>query len=190
MFGSIVVNAHGQRAFVIVILAYHLARWYGVLLDTCLDHLLLGNLNCARYISGVLQPVALPFIQVLRNPTFKQDNTRSHVAGILWSFLGMENFRLLSWPACSPDDSPLENVCSMVAEPLARYHTPVTTVDERWYRVEAAWSCVPVHAIQSLFDSMARRKVLLLMPEVVVFGTDFSGFMHQIFGKLNLICYF
>ncbi|GFU18415.1 hypothetical protein TNCV_1980951 [Trichonephila clavipes] len=34
---------------------------------------------------------------------------------------------------------------------------PVTTVDELWYRVEAAWSSVSVHSIQSLFDSMPRR---------------------------------
>ncbi|GFW04114.1 transposable element Tcb1 transposase [Trichonephila clavipes] len=38
-----------------------------------------GTLNSARYISGVLRPVALPFIGVLRNPTFKQDNARPHV---------------------------------------------------------------------------------------------------------------
>ncbi|GFU30227.1 hypothetical protein TNCV_4447191 [Trichonephila clavipes] len=37
------------------------------------------------------------------------------------------------------------------------HHTPVTTVGELQYRVEAVWSSVPVHAIQSLFDSMPRR---------------------------------
>ncbi|GFV01135.1 hypothetical protein TNCV_1010561 [Trichonephila clavipes] len=40
---------------------------------------------------------------------------------------------------------------------LIRHHTPDATVDELWHRVEAAWSSVPVHAIQSLFDSMASR---------------------------------
>ncbi|GFY36063.1 transposable element Tcb1 transposase [Trichonephila clavipes] len=33
-----------------------------------------GTLNRARYISGVLRPVALPFIRALRNLTFQQDN--------------------------------------------------------------------------------------------------------------------
>ncbi|GFW35860.1 hypothetical protein TNCV_1926911 [Trichonephila clavipes] len=45
----------------------------------------------------------------------------------------------------------------MVAERLACHHTSVTTVDELWYCVEAAWSSVPVHSVQSLFDSMHRR---------------------------------
>ncbi|GFT89403.1 uncharacterized protein TNCV_4386891 [Trichonephila clavipes] len=38
------------------------------------------TLSSAHYISGVLQPVALPFLRVLRNPAFKQDNARPHVA--------------------------------------------------------------------------------------------------------------
>ncbi|GFX85051.1 hypothetical protein TNCV_4998801 [Trichonephila clavipes] len=54
---------------------------------------------------------------------------------------------LLPWSVRSPDLSPIENVCSMAAEPLARHHTRVTTVDELWYCVESAWSSVPVHAM-------------------------------------------
>ncbi|GFV39224.1 hypothetical protein TNCV_2089641 [Trichonephila clavipes] len=36
---------------------------------------------------------------------------------------------------------------------LACHHTSLTTVDELWDRVEAARASVPVHSIQSLFDS-------------------------------------
>ncbi|GFW89941.1 odorant receptor [Trichonephila clavipes] len=85
------------------------------------------TMNSARYISGVLRPVALNFIRTLQNLMFQQDL------------------------------SPIENVWSMVAEIRARYHTPVTLVDELWHRVEAAWASISVHAIQSLFDSMPRR---------------------------------
>ncbi|GFW78859.1 uncharacterized protein TNCV_2058801 [Trichonephila clavipes] len=60
------------------------------------------------------------------------------------------------WPARSSDLSLIENFWSMIAERLALHHTPVTTVDELWYRVEVTWSFVPLHAIQSLFDSMPR----------------------------------
>ncbi|GFU61890.1 hypothetical protein TNCV_1644631 [Trichonephila clavipes] len=52
------------------------------------------------------------------------------------------------------DLSPIENVWSMVMERLTRHRTAVTTVDELWPRAETAWSSVPVHAIQYLFDSM------------------------------------
>ncbi|GFS65674.1 hypothetical protein TNCV_3853301 [Trichonephila clavipes] len=64
----------------------------------------------------------------------------------------MEIVRLFPWPARSP----IQNVWSMPTERLDRHHTPVTTVDELWYRGEVAGSSVPVHVIQSLFDSMTR----------------------------------
>ncbi|GFV19695.1 transposable element Tcb1 transposase [Trichonephila clavipes] len=89
-----------------------------------------GTLNSALYISGVLQLV------VQRNPIFKQDNAWPHVTGIARTFLDTENVPLLPWPARSPYLSPIENICSMVAQRLTHHHTPVTTVDEKWYRVE------------------------------------------------------
>ncbi|GFV48096.1 transposable element Tcb1 transposase [Trichonephila clavipes] len=45
----------------------------------CID----GTLKSARYISGVLRPVALSFTRILRDPTFKQDNARPLVAVIV-----------------------------------------------------------------------------------------------------------
>ncbi|GFX74061.1 uncharacterized protein TNCV_490251 [Trichonephila clavipes] len=44
----------------------------------------------------------------------------------------------------------MQNVWSMVAAQQARQHTSVTTVDELWHLVEAAWVSVLGHAIQSL----------------------------------------
>ncbi|GFU14560.1 hypothetical protein TNCV_1698841 [Trichonephila clavipes] len=97
--------------------------------------------------------MALPFIRVLRNPMVKQDNTRSHATGILRPFLDTENVLQFRLPARSST----EIVRSMVAELLARHHTAVTTVVELCYRIEAAWSSVPAHVIQSLFDSIPSR---------------------------------
>ncbi|GFU43556.1 hypothetical protein TNCV_4005861 [Trichonephila clavipes] len=52
---------------------------------------------------------------------------------------------------------------------VSRY-TPVATVDELWYRVEASMSSVPAHAIQSLLTHCAGVEVLLLLPEGVFLG--------------------
>ncbi|GFW26425.1 hypothetical protein TNCV_383871 [Trichonephila clavipes] len=54
-----------------------------------------STLNNARYISLVLRLLSLPFIRALRNPTFQQDNTRPHVAGIVRTYLDTKNVRLL-----------------------------------------------------------------------------------------------
>ncbi|GFX72418.1 transposable element Tcb1 transposase [Trichonephila clavipes] len=72
-----------------------------------------STLNNARYISGVLRPLALPFIRALRNHAFQQDNAQPHVVGIVLTFLDMDNSQLLSWPPRSLDLLPIENVCSM-----------------------------------------------------------------------------
>ncbi|GFY36576.1 uncharacterized protein TNCV_27811 [Trichonephila clavipes] len=62
-----------------------------------------GTLNSTRYISSVLQPMTLPLILALRNPTFQQDNARADVAGIIQTLLDTIGVPLLPWPTRSPD---------------------------------------------------------------------------------------
>ena len=99
-----------------------------------------GTLNCGRYISIVLRPVALTFSQALRNSMFQLD--RPHVVSNFRTFLNTEIVRPLPWLAHSPYFSPTENVWSMVVERLSRHRTPVTTVDELWHLVEAPGTAV------------------------------------------------
>ena len=62
----------------------------------------------------------------------------------------------------------------MFAKLLSHHHTPMTTVNELWQLVEAAWANVSVHAIKSLYDLMTNLLQLLLLLEMVVLGSDFS----------------
>ncbi|GFU75661.1 transposable element Tcb1 transposase [Trichonephila clavipes] len=73
-----------------------------------------GTLNSQRYISEVLEPVVLPYLQGLATAIFQQDNARSHVARIVQRFFLNYQIELLPWPACSLDLSPIENMWSMV----------------------------------------------------------------------------
>ncbi|GFV01086.1 transposable element Tcb1 transposase [Trichonephila clavipes] len=116
-----------------------------------------GTLNSQRYISEVLEPVVLPYLQGLATAIFQQDNARPHVARIVQRFFVNHQIELLSWPACSSDLSPIENMWSMVAERLTQITPPAATPDQFWQRLEAAWSAVRQEHIQSLFESMPRR---------------------------------
>ncbi|GFX50004.1 transposable element Tcb1 transposase [Trichonephila clavipes] len=116
-----------------------------------------GTLNSQRYISDVLDPVVLLYLQSLATVIFQQDNARPHVACIVQRFFVNYQIELLPWPAHSPDLSPIENMWPMVAQKLAQITPPAATPDQLWQRVEAAWSAVPQEYIQSLFESMARR---------------------------------
>ena len=50
-----------------------------------------GTLNSSRYISLLLKPVALSFIQVLQNTTFQHINAWPYVDDIVRTFLGTES---------------------------------------------------------------------------------------------------
>ncbi|GFS57895.1 hypothetical protein TNCV_2909711 [Trichonephila clavipes] len=54
---------------------------------------------------------------------------------------------MMPWTARSPHLPPIESFWSLVEERLARHHTPITAVDELWYRADAAWTYVPAKAI-------------------------------------------
>ncbi|KFM68744.1 Transposable element Tcb1 transposase, partial [Stegodyphus mimosarum] len=77
-----------------------------------------GTLNSQCYISEVLEPVFLPYLQGLPTAIFQQDNVRPHVARIVQGFFVNRQIELLPWPARSLNLSPIENMWSMVAERL------------------------------------------------------------------------
>ncbi|GFY06592.1 transposable element Tcb1 transposase [Trichonephila clavipes] len=60
-----------------------------------------GTLNTQRYISEVLDPVVLPYLQGLATAIFQQDNARPHVTRIVQRFF--VNHQIDPWPARSPD---------------------------------------------------------------------------------------
>ncbi|GFS90523.1 uncharacterized protein TNCV_4097251 [Trichonephila clavipes] len=62
-----------------------------------------GTLNSQRYISEVLEPVVLPYLQSLATAIFQQDNARPPVARIVQRFFVNHQIELLPWPARSPD---------------------------------------------------------------------------------------
>ncbi|UYV65747.1 hypothetical protein LAZ67_3005315 [Cordylochernes scorpioides] len=69
-----------------------------------------------HYISEVLEPVVLPYLQGLPTTIFQQDNARPHMARIVLRFFVNRQIELLPWPARSPDLSPIENMWSMVVQ--------------------------------------------------------------------------
>ncbi|GFW91800.1 transposable element Tc1 transposase [Trichonephila clavipes] len=130
-----------------------------------------STLNSQHYISQVLEPVVLPYLQGLATVIFQQDNAQPHVSCIVQRFFINHQIELLPWPARSPDLSPIENMWSMVAQRLTQITPPAATPDQLWQRVEAARSAVPQEHIQSLFESMPRR-----MATVISNNGGYSGY--------------
>ncbi|GFU98604.1 transposable element Tcb1 transposase [Trichonephila clavipes] len=62
--------------------------WGGIGYHSCTPLVrIAGTLNSQRYISEVLEPVVLPYLQGLTKAIFQQNNTRPHLARIVQRFL-------------------------------------------------------------------------------------------------------
>ncbi len=72
-------------------------------------HVLEGTMNAERYIT-VLEQHMLPS----RRRVFHQDNAKPHTAAITTAWLRSRRVRVLNWPACSPDLSPIENIWRII----------------------------------------------------------------------------
>ncbi|GFU99919.1 transposable element Tcb1 transposase [Trichonephila clavipes] len=86
----------------------------------------------------------------LPSAIFQQDNARPHGARNVQEFFFTHQIKLLPWPACSLDLSPIENVWSLLAQRLARDTPPTATPDQLRQYVEATWTVVPQEYIQGL----------------------------------------
>ncbi|GFU70143.1 transposable element Tcb1 transposase [Trichonephila clavipes] len=60
-----------------------------------------GTLNSQRYISEVLEPVVIPYLQGLATAIFQQDNALPHVTRIVQRFFVNHQIELIPWPSGS-----------------------------------------------------------------------------------------
>ncbi|GFV13316.1 transposable element Tc3 transposase [Trichonephila clavipes] len=83
-----------------------------------------STLNSQRYISEVLEPVVLPYLQGLVRTIFQQNNVLPHVARIVQRFFINHEIELLLWPARSPDLLPIENMVVYGCSSIDPDYTP------------------------------------------------------------------
>ncbi len=79
-------------------------------------HIWKGTINAERYIQ-VLEQHMLPSRRRLfqgRPCIFQHDNARPHTASITTSWLRRRRIRVMKWPACCPDLSPIENIWRII----------------------------------------------------------------------------
>ncbi len=79
-------------------------------------HVLEGTMNAERYIK-VLEQHMLPSRRRLfqgRPCVFQQDSAKPHTAAITTAWVRSRRVRVLNWPACSPDLSPIENIWCII----------------------------------------------------------------------------
>ncbi len=105
-----------QRVISVQFKSQHL-WWYG---DTYVHFIYLSahSMNAERYIK-VLEHYMLPTSRCLfqgRPCVFQKDNAKPQIAAITTAWLRSRRVRVLNWPACSADLSPIENIWCIIKQ--------------------------------------------------------------------------
>ncbi|GFV25279.1 transposable element Tcb1 transposase [Trichonephila clavipes] len=111
-----------------------------------------STLNSQRYISEVLEPVVLPYLQGLATAIFQQDNARPQMVRIVQRLFVNQQIELLPWPARSSDLSPIENMWPMVAQRLNQITLPAAKPDKLWQRGSCLVCCTSRTHPKSLWN--------------------------------------
>ncbi len=78
-------------------------------------HVLEGTMNAERYIK-LLGKHMLPSRRCL----FQHDNSKPHTAAIITAYLHSRRVRVLNWPVCSPDLTPIENIWCIIKRKICQ----------------------------------------------------------------------
>ncbi len=108
-------------------------------------HDLEDTMNAERY-KKVLEQHMLPSRRRLfqgRPCVFQQDNAKPHTAAITTAWLRSRRVRVLNWPACSPDLSPIENIWHIIKWKIRRRRPQTLQQLEPYIRQE--WDRIPIH---------------------------------------------
>lgn len=117
-----------------------------------------GGLTGARYIEEILAVHVVPYVDYIGDEfIFMHDNARPHTARIVQDYITEVGFRVMEWPACSPDLNPIEHLWDELKRRIrARLHAP-TSIPELIVAVEEEWLNIPQETIANLIRSMPDR---------------------------------
>ncbi len=116
-----------------------------------------GTINAETYIE-ILEHNMLPSRRHLfqgRPCIFQQDNAKPHSAHITKSWLRRKRVRVLDWPACSPDLSPIENVWCILKRKM-RQRRPRTVAHLKTC-LQEEWDKITPETLHHLVSSVPKR---------------------------------
>lgn len=117
-----------------------------------------GRMNQWIYLD-VLENQLMPSIEVLRKPDqsmiFQQDGASCHTAKRVKAWFDNQNIEQMTWPANSPDLSPIENIWIEIDKKLAKLR--ISSLAELEDTLHRLWGEIDRQDILAHIESMPRR---------------------------------
>ncbi len=149
---SLLLSAFSSKASISDGMGVHKCIWYGQL--ACFGR----HYECLKvYIKVIEQHMLSSRWRLFQGSpcVFKQDNAKPHTAAITTAWLRSVRVRMLNWPACSPDLSPIENIWPIIKRKIHQRWSQ--TLQKLETNIRQEWDQIPTPKLQKLITSMPRH---------------------------------
>ena len=122
-----------------------------------------GNLDSSKYCT-ILEQTMLPFLENnhTNGAVFQQDNASCHVSEYTKKWFFDMDVNFMDWPACSPDQNPIENLWATLAQRVYNNGRQFMCLSDLKEALQYEWDAIDRTILRNLINSMPDRLLAVI----------------------------